>query len=375
MTRITSEEFTADDDEIAAAEAKAKARAKAKANGAAKDDLTGIPLSVAEWMLRELPKPDYILGNWLTTTSRALMVAPTGVGKTMLGIGLGFGVSSGLGFLHWQGIRPARVLFIDGEMSRQLLKERMVAEVARLGGNIPDGMFFLSHDDVENFQPLSTQEGQATIETMIGRIGAVDLIIFDNIMSLVGGDMKDEEVWRQVMPWTLSLTRRQIGQVWAHHTGHDESRSYGTKTREWMMDTVLHLETVERNGIDVSFQLSFKKARERAPHNRADFIDAHIALLDDTWTTSAVSGWRKDKVSPLARKFFDALRDATIGCDLKMSGCPAASLDLWRDECIRHGIIDPKDRPDSARNLFNKYRRELIAANWIATNEASAWTL
>lgn len=109
--------------------------------------------------------------------------------------------------------------------------------------------------------------------------------------------------------------------------------------------------------------------------DRADFADARVALINDKWTTSAVTGWRKDHVSPLARKFFDALRDATIGSGLTMSSCPAASLDEWRAECVKHGLMDPSDRPDSARNLFNKYRRELIAANWVATNETAAWTL
>jgi hypothetical protein len=27
--------------------------------------------------------------------------------------------------------------------------------------------------------------------------------------------------------------------MWLHHTGHNETQSYGTKTREWQMDTVL----------------------------------------------------------------------------------------------------------------------------------------
>ena len=31
---------------------------------------------------------------------------------------------------------------------------------------------------------------------------------------------------------------RSIGQMWFHHTGHDESKSYGSKAREWQMDTV-----------------------------------------------------------------------------------------------------------------------------------------
>jgi hypothetical protein len=112
---------------------------------------------------------------------------------------------------------------------------------------------------------LSTEAGRAQIEAAIARIGNLDLMLFDNIMSLIGGDMKDEESWRQTLPWQHSLTKRKIGQMWIHHTGHDETKSYGTKTREWQMDTVVFMEEAKRDDTDVSFTLSFRKARERTP--------------------------------------------------------------------------------------------------------------
>jgi hypothetical protein len=64
-------------------------------------------------------------------------------------------------------------------------------------------MHILSHDDVENFAPLNTQKGQTFINQVIDRIGGVDLITFDNIVSLISGEMKDKESWRQILPWIL----------------------------------------------------------------------------------------------------------------------------------------------------------------------------
>ena len=97
-----------------------------------------VVLTLQEWLVRDLPEPDYILGNWLTTTSRALLVAPTGLGKTMLGIALGMRAAANSGFLNWRGVRPARVLFVDGEMSRRLLKQRLVDEAARLTSSLKE---------------------------------------------------------------------------------------------------------------------------------------------------------------------------------------------------------------------------------------------
>jgi hypothetical protein len=267
------------------------------------------------------------------------------------------------------------VLVVDGEMSRRLLQRRLIDEASRLK-MVPEGFHILSHEDVENFLPLNTEEGQALIEAVIKRIGGVDVILFDNVMSLLAGNMKDTEQWAGTMPWVKSLTRRCIGQLWLHHT-NDDGRTYGDKTREWQMDTVILGEEVKRPDTDVSFQITFPKARERTPDNRQAFADAKIALVNEQWISDVGSvGIKQTSVPPLAIKFFNALVNATIGSNAKkMFGCPTATIEEWRAECFRVGLIDKDEKPDSARTLFNRHKRELIAANWISCDETMAWTL
>jgi hypothetical protein len=336
--------------------------------------ISKIPLSLAEWKAREIPPADFICGDWLTTTSRTLMVAPTGIGKTMFTLAIAFAIASGSDFLHWRGIRPARVLFIDGEMSLRLLRQRLNDEEKRCGYT-PENLYVLSHDDIEGFSPLNTADGQAQVEAVINRIGGVDIILLDNIMSLIAGDMKDEEPWRQTLPCAQRLTKRRIGQIWVHHTGHDESRSYGTKTREWQMDTVIRLESVDNPQTDVSFKLSFSKARERTPATRADFLDKHISLVDDQWLCGGENSPTKigAKTSPMAAKFLAALRDATIGTDTpKMNRRPTATFKEWTEECISQGLIERDAKPNITRANLSKYKLQLISANLIACNETSA---
>jgi hypothetical protein len=303
-----------------------------------------IPLTVDAWLARPLPELDRIMGEWFFTTSRTLLVGPTGVGKTNFGIAIAGHSAIGRNFLHWRACRPARILYVDGEMAARLFKQRLADLVRRLG-EIPKTLFPFSHEDIENFRPLNTAAGAAILNGLIDKVGGVDGVWFDNIMSLIAGDMKEEEAWRQTLPLVTSLTKRGIAQVWLHHTGHDENRSYGTKTREWRMDNVMHLTTEERPDTDVSFRLEFRKARTRTPETRRDFQDATIALVDDEWTVEAPAAAAPGPISPIAQKFSDALHNALAG-DMTETryGRRAVTLELRKAECFAIGLLDRDSR-------------------------------
>jgi RecA-family ATPase len=131
-----------------------------------------IPLTLDDWLARDLPEPDFIMGQWLSTTSRVLMVARTGLGKTLLSLALSFHAAAGANFLHWSAQRPARILYVDGEMPRRLLKQRLAEEAARFGGK-PKGFHALSREDIEGFAPLNTEAGQACIDRIIEQVGTI----------------------------------------------------------------------------------------------------------------------------------------------------------------------------------------------------------
>ena len=332
--------------------------------------------SIEDWIARDIEPPDFICGRWLTTTSRTLITGDTGLGKTLIALAMGLHCSAGLPFLHWPAARQCRTLYVDGEMSRRVNKQRLIDETGRMG-MVPNQMHLINHEDVPDghWLPLNDVRGQKFIDTKIIELGGFDLVIFDNVMALISGDQKDEEGWHQVMPSVRSLTRKRIGQLWIHHTGHDTTRGYGTKTREWQMDNVIHLDAIERSGTDVSFKLAFHKAREREPSTRADFRDVEIALVDDQWTYSgAVSGVGQRNIQPKIKKFYEALCTATGASGTQMCGAPSATNDQWKRECERSGLVTP-DKRDSGRALMSKARFALVAANWIACNDELNWTL
>ncbi len=336
-------------------------------------NLDGLTLHIDDWLTRNLPPPDKLVGEWMTSTSRAILNAETGLGKTNFGMALGGHGSAGVGFLHWRVERPIRVLYVDGEMSNRLLKLRAADVVRRLPSH-PKGLHLLSRQDAPEMQPLNTEAGAAFIHEVIDRIGGVDLIELDNVMSLISGSMKDEEAWQQTLPFVDSLTRRCIGQLWIHHTGYDTSHGYGTKTREWQMDTVLIGTAVKRDDTDVSFTIEFPKARERTPQNRADFEPFTVALVNDEWVSSSAKV-APTPPSPVGAKFLAALVDVFAGGDsVTFQGWKAVKIDHWRLECERMGLIE-KDKSNRGRALFSKYRVELITRNHIACNNDLVWII
>jgi hypothetical protein len=336
------------------------------------------PTTLLEWEHRKLPPADCLMGHWLTTTTRCLLTADTGLGKTNLAIALGMRASAGVDFLHWRGRRPCRVLYVDGEMSRELLQARLKYETDRLGA-MPEGFRALSREDVTDMKPFNDRQGQAWLDAFIEKIGGTDLIIFDNIMCLTVGNPKDPESWQATLPYALTLTTRRIGQIWIHHTGHDASRSYGDKSREWQMDTTIHLDAVKRPDTDVSFKAKFPKARQRKPDTRDDFAEVMIALVDDEWTAQLTEIRTQTKISPMAQRFLEALLNV-IGSEkaieLHRPKRKAATIKDWKAECSFQGLMDEGDRTSRSRAAFSKYKLELDAANRIrCQNDDYVWLI
>jgi hypothetical protein len=327
---------------------------------------TSIPLTPDEWHKRTLPPIDRLLGHVLTTTSRGLLSADTGLGKTNLCMAIAVHMAAGKDFLHWRVYRKARVLYIDGEMSRELYQERILDATRRLGAR-PSTVNFLSFEDLDGFPPLNTEAGIARLNGLIDRLGGFDFIFFDNIMALTTGDQKDELVWTAVLPLVNDLTKRRIGQLWINHTGHDATRSYGSKTKDWRMDTTIHLTAVERADTDVCFQMEFRKARGRRPDNRAEFQDVTIALADDEWTGSVMAKCR-GKPSPQEARVLEILEELARGPEGQdYKGHRAVHCDKWQTECVKRRHIVPSE------NVFRTNRSRLAQKYLIECDGDLSW--
>jgi hypothetical protein len=224
--------------------------------------------------------------------------------------------------------------------------------------------------------PFDTEAGQQYLDSVLNVLGAVDLVIFDNLQALTLGDLREPESWRKVYPWTLDLTGRCIGQVWVQHTGLDETHAYGDKTREWGLDTVGIMERAERPEADIAFTLKFPKARERTPDNRADFEPVVITLADDQWTSSrdmSRPGKRvaRDRVLELITDAIASYGEIPPSCRQIPPDTPCIKEDLARRVC-EAGCIS-EGTPEATRKAIYRALKKLLATGFIGKHEPWIW--
>jgi len=322
------------------------------------------------WLTRDLPRPQPLLGEVICSTTRMLLGGPTGAGKTNFAMAIGGAFATGQKrFLHWTlPGTPVTVLYVDGEMARDLIQDRLRDLQRRLGSTSLANFHMLCREDFPAMEGLNTKPGQDFLKEMIKAINPA-VVILDSRMCLIVGDMKDEVPWTETMPLVWEITRQKRAQIWLDHTGHDASHIYGSKTKEWQMDVVAMLEEHHAKAVDISVMLKFTKARRRRPETRADFANVIISLERDQWFSTptedgAASGV---KVRPSRIPFYEALMATR-----STWGAGKATLAEWQDTCIRKGLIEKGSDTETASQRKTRFadwaraKSDFIAAKWIS---------
>ena len=324
--------------------------------------------SAKSWLDKVMQPRDYLMGTLLCTTSRWMIYAPTGLGKTLFTMNMMAAVASGAQFLNWRPGRKSSVLYIDGEMPAETFKERII-QVTNLFGKDID-LIGINRDDEASknneMPPLNTEDGVKWLKHKI-RYTKPDLIAFDSIMCLLSGDMKDEESWEPIKSLMKWLTNQRIAQIWIHHTGHAEGKSYGSNTREGELDTVLRLERPPAD--EEGFIINFTKNRLRTHENAADFERIHCQLTPVGWTAtlSVKSGNKKsDDRSNFSRAIDEIYKNLAYnrqpnGVGYNNTAVVKISRADLRDQLVNRGYVElPDGKKGFGATDRKKFQRALI---------------
>ncbi|MBG0801267.1 AAA family ATPase [Methylocystis sp. H4A] len=347
-------------------------------------------LRLSSWLKRDLPPRDFLSGDVLSTTSRLLLIGPTGIGKTLFSLAWAAAIAGGADFLGWQGRRAARVAYLDGEMSADLFKERSEIVAGLYGEGIE--LFGYNRDILgpNEMAPLNSDLGRAWLWREID-IVKPDVIFFDNIMSLLAGAMGDEEAWGQIKDLTLQISARRIAQVWMHHTGHDASKGFGTKTREWQMESVImlsKLDGAEEETCAAQFRLEFTKARTRSPANYRQFAPWIVRSDEDAgFVAEGAPTASKGKASSeldFVRRGFLAAYEELAGAAAFLRGpdnSPArrkVSIAALRDKLKNRGVLDKNETGQlsaTGRSHFRRVKSQLLDKGGFAEDQDLIWKI
>ncbi|MBX9704534.1 MAG: helicase RepA family protein, partial [Silvanigrellaceae bacterium] len=160
--------------------------------------------------------------------------------KHFFALEVAMAVACGTTFLSFRAPKPAKLLYIDGEMPANVMQERLIQIKNRLGV-VEEWIepLIITPDLQDTFMPdLSTYEGQEAIEETLQDI---ELIIVDNLSTLAGSGKENEaDSWFLMQKWALNQRRQGKSVMFIHHAGKSGSQR-GTSKREDTLDTVIAL--------------------------------------------------------------------------------------------------------------------------------------
>ena len=244
-----------------------------------------------------------VLAPILPAKGLGMLYAQRGVGKTHVGLGIGYAVATGGSFLRWHAPEPRKVLYVDGEMPAASLQERLNTIRAASPTLHPENFRLLPMDlqELGDSLNLAQETDQRAIEA---QIDGAELLLLDNLSTLVnGGRENDAESWDSMQGWLLRLRRQGLTVLLIHHAGRGE-HARGTSKREDVLDTVVHLKRPDNYAIEegARFEVHLTKARGVHGEGTAPF-EARLETRDGIalWTTRALVDVQAEQVVQMTK--------------------------------------------------------------------------
>jgi len=201
---------------------------------------------------------------WLTAGSIAMVFGSRGIGKTFFGAGLAAALCTGTQFLKWPVPEAVGVLYVDGEMPLDVLRERFT-KLLPIHPTAP--LQFLTAEHVYHALRrdlvLTTESMREQIVAILDDNPLIKVLVLDNISCLFSGlDEDKKREWEPVNAWLIRLRHRGITTILMHHSGKG-GQQRGTSGREDALDVTIQLDRSAdhdpRQGC--RFELRFTKAR------------------------------------------------------------------------------------------------------------------
>jgi putative DNA primase/helicase len=258
-------------------------------------------LNLQEFLTVEIPEREYLLRPPVPSQGIVMIYGPRGIAKTLFTAACGLAIAGGGWALCWSAPKPARVLYVDGEMPAKMMQDRISSLLVGMDRNIDPQNFQLITPDLSGMLPnLATAEGQAVINKMMD---SLDVLILDNLSALVNtGKESGSDEWHPVQGWLLELRRQGKTTILVHHAGKGGDQR-GTSKREDPLDTVVKLSRPPDYQANEGARIHVNLSKARGIYGtEAEPFEAKLeSTIDDglVWTTKALEDAELEMVKKL----------------------------------------------------------------------------
>jgi hypothetical protein len=286
-------------------------------------DLSSAMVSFCDMLTLDLPERERYL-PWLPERGLAMVYGPRGVGKTQFMLGLATHLVNGQTYLGWEIPKGVGVLYIDGEMPLEELRQRAVLLSAQ---ESPTALYFLTGELVftklERDLVLTQEAMRQAIGTLLDAHPEIRIIILDNISCLFSGISEDsKEDWEPMNAWLIRLRHRGLSVILVHHAGKT-GQQRGTSGREDVLDTVIALSWPPQYETHEGCHFHFHFTKTRSTRGAAvEALDVRLESLGQnrlTWTVTTLQASRTQQIRRLLNEGDLSVGEIAKECDVSLS--------------------------------------------------------
>jgi putative DNA primase/helicase len=188
-----------------------------------------------------------LLSDWLCEGDYGIIFGPRGVAKTWFSLMIANAVATGGTIGEWESPTVKKVLFIDGEMPADMIRDRLLG----FGGT--ENISLLNHEILFDrtqsvINVTNSQQQDALLQLCIQQ--DFKLMILDNLSVCAFGIKENDSFeWEQLHRWLLQFRRHGIAVILLHHAGKT-GQIRGTTKREDAAAWVISLTDAKERSAD-----------------------------------------------------------------------------------------------------------------------------
>lgn len=209
---------------------------------------------------------DWLIHPLMPARSLVALYSPAGIGKSLLMLEIGAGLSCGREILGHRSGKRYRVLYIDFEND----PIRDIRDRLQSMGYEPEDLDHLTYLSFPSMAHLDSPQGAAELLAAVEAFGS-EVVVIDTISRAVAGEENDNDTWLNFCKYTgLALKQKGVSCIRLDHTGKDLTKGErGGSAKSGDVDAAWKLTELEEGK---RYKLTNTKSRFRLPEREITIL-------------------------------------------------------------------------------------------------------